>query len=93
MSSDRIRSGLRECPFGGKGSPSQFIVTQAQIEVVTSAKSAEAWQLLVELRTRQEVLERWIASQTLSPGLQQGLRGMLNEVEDQLQLLANALSR
>ena len=61
------------------------------MSVVTPAKSVEAWQRLFELRTQQEVLERWIASETLSPNLQQSLRGMLNEVENQLQLLANAL--
>jgi hypothetical protein len=58
----------------------------------TAAKSAETWQALMEMRCRQEVLERWLASQVLTDNLQQSLRTMLSEVEDQLRSLTNALS-
>jgi hypothetical protein len=59
----------------------------------TPAKSAETWQALMELRCKREVLERWLASQVLPDGLQQSLRTMLGEVEEQLRLLTEALSR
>jgi hypothetical protein len=61
--------------------------------MVTPAKSTETWQALMELRCRQEVIERWLASQTLSSGLEHSLRGMLHEVQDQLHLLTNTSSR
>jgi len=61
--------------------------------MVTPTKSAETWQALMELRCRREVIERWLASQVLPDGLQQSLRTMPGEIEDQLRLLTNALSR
>jgi hypothetical protein len=60
--------------------------------MLTTAKSAETWQALMEMRCRQEVLERWLASQVLTENLQHSLRTMLSEVEDQLQSLTNTLS-
>ena len=58
----------------------------------TPANSAETWQALVELRCRQEVLERWLASQVLPGYLRYGLHAMLGEVEEQLQSLTKDLS-
>ena len=43
----------------------------------------------MELRCRREILERWLASQVLTDNLQQSLRTMLSEVEDQLRALAS----
>jgi hypothetical protein len=48
--------------------------------MVTPTKSAEAWQALMELRCKREVLERWLASHVLPEGLEQSLRTMLGEV-------------
>jgi hypothetical protein len=61
--------------------------------MLTTAKSAETWQVLMEMRCRQEVLERWLASQVLTENLQHSLRAMLSEVEDQLHSLTNTLSK
>jgi len=61
--------------------------------MATPAKSAETWQALMELRCRQEIIERWLASQSVSSGLEQSLRGMLHEVQDQLHVLTSTLSR
>ncbi|MFZ1135489.1 MAG: hypothetical protein WAN69_11100 [Candidatus Korobacteraceae bacterium] len=47
----------------------------------------------MQLRCRQEILERWLASQVLTDGLQQGLRAMLAEVEEQLRTVTDALPR
>jgi hypothetical protein len=57
--------------------------------MLTTAKSAETWQALMEMRCRQEILERWLASQLLTENLQHSLRTMLSEVEDQLRALAS----
>ncbi len=56
------------------------------------SKSAETWQALMELRCRREVIERWLASRVLPDDQQQSLRGMLREIEDQLQVLSRTLS-
>ena len=61
--------------------------------MLNTAKSSETWQVLMELRCRREVLERWLASQVLTENLQHSLRTMLSEVEDQLHSLTNALSK
>jgi hypothetical protein len=61
--------------------------------MLTQAKSAETWQALMQMRCRQEILERWLASEVLPSGLRQGLQGMLHEVEDQLRALTNTTSR
>ena len=61
--------------------------------MLNTAKSAETWQALMELRCRREVLERWLANQVLTENLQQSLRTILSEVEDQLRSLTNALSK
>jgi hypothetical protein len=61
--------------------------------MLTQAKSGENWQALVALRCRQEVIQRWLASQVLPSNLRQSLQAMLTEVEDQLQSLTNSLSR
>jgi hypothetical protein len=61
--------------------------------VLTPAKSAEVVHTLMQLRCRQEILERWLASQVLTDGLQQGLRAMLAEVEEQLRTVTDALPR
>ncbi len=53
--------------------------------MVRSTKSAETWQALIELRCRREVIERWLASPLLPDDLQQSLRSMLREVDDQLE--------
>jgi hypothetical protein len=62
---------------------------QARTAMLNTAQSAETWQRLMELRCRREVLERWLVSQVLTENLQQSLRTMLNEVEDQLRALAS----
>jgi hypothetical protein len=59
----------------------------------TQTKFAETWQALMQLRCRQEILERWLASEVLTTGLRQSLQAMLREVEDQLQSLTNVLPR
>jgi len=41
----------------------------------------------MQLWCRQEVLECWFSSQILPRGLQQSLRAMLAEAEEQLQVL------
>jgi len=61
--------------------------------MITPAKSADTLHALMQLRCRQEILERWLASQILPNGLQQSLRTMLAEVEEQLRLFSDALSR
>ena len=45
-------------------------------------------QRVIELRCRQEILQRWLASEVLTGGLQQSLRAMLCEVEEQLRGLS-----
>jgi len=57
------------------------------------AKSADSLYALMQLRCRREILERWLASEVLPEGLQQGLRTTLAEVEQQLQVLIDALPR
>ena len=52
-----------------------------------SAKSADSVQAIMQLRCRQEVLERWLASQVLPAGLHQSLYAMLVEVTEQLNAL------
>ncbi len=47
----------------------------------------------MQLRCRQEVLERWLASQVLPDGLQQSLYAMLAEVREQLSVLTDVSSR
>jgi hypothetical protein len=59
---------------------------------VKLAQTAEALPTLMQLRCRKEILEHWLASQVLTDGLQQGLRAMLAEVDDQLHSLATARS-
>ena len=66
---------------------------QTQTAMLTPAKPDETWQTLIALRCRQEIIERWLASQILPDGLRQILHAMLREVEDQLLLLTNAISR
>ncbi len=61
--------------------------------MVKPAQSAETWQVLIELRCRREIIERWLASQSLSVGLRHSIQAMLHECEDQLQSLTRALSR
>lgn len=65
---------------------------QTQTAMLTPEKSAEIWQTLMQLRGRQEILERWLASEVLPNGLRQSLQTMLREVQDQLRILTNALS-
>ena len=61
--------------------------------MLTPTKSAETWQTLIALRCRREIIERWLASQTVSGSLRETLHAMLREVEDHLQLLTNATSK
>jgi hypothetical protein len=63
-----------------------------QTAVLKSANPAEVVHTLMQLRCRQEILERWLASEVLTDGLRESLHGMLAEVEDQLRSLAAALS-
>jgi hypothetical protein len=56
--------------------------------MATPANSSDQLQRLMELRSRKEILERWLASEVLIEGLQQSLRGMLREVEEQLRTIA-----
>ena len=53
-------------------------------QVATPAKSAETLHALMQLRCRQEILERWLASEVLPAGIEQSLRAMLDEVQDRL---------
>ena len=43
----------------------------------------------MQLRCRQEILERWLASEVLTDGLQQSLRAMLGEVKEQLGMMGS----
>jgi hypothetical protein len=61
--------------------------------VLQPGKSAETMYTLMQLRSRQEILERWLASQVLTDGLQQGLRAMLAGVEEQLRAVTDGLPR
>jgi hypothetical protein len=61
--------------------------------MVALETSAETLQELTQLRCRQEILERWLASQVLPDGLEQGLRASLAEVEEQLKTLIETLPR
>ena len=58
-----------------------------------SANPGEAVHTLMQLRCRQEVLERWLASQVLPDSLREGLRGMLAEVEEQMRTITDALPK
>ena len=53
--------------------------------MVSAAKSGEIWQSLVNLRSQREIVERWLASQSLTPAAEECLRVMLRDIEDQLQ--------
>lgn len=55
-------------------------------------KSAEAWQSLVELGRRREIIQRWLASRSLPDDVRQSLQTMLREIEDQLQSLSQMLA-
>jgi hypothetical protein len=44
-------------------------------------------QRVLELRCREEILQRWLASEVLTDGLQQSLRAMLGEVVEQLRAI------
>jgi hypothetical protein len=46
---------------------------------------------MIELRCRREILQRWLASEVLPDNLQQGLRAMLGEVEQQMQAVYGRL--
>jgi hypothetical protein len=48
------------------------------------ANPVERLTRLMELRCRQEILQRWLASEVLTQNLQQSLRIMLVDVEEQL---------
>lgn len=61
--------------------------------MVSTTKSAETWQTLIELRCQREIVERWLASSTLAPLTEQFLREVLRDVEDQLQALSNVTPR
>jgi hypothetical protein len=54
-------------------------------------ESSETWQRFMELRSRREVIERWLTSCSLPDNTQQNLRAMLRDVEDQLQALTDQL--
>ncbi len=58
-----------------------------------SANSGDTVHALMQLRCRQEVLERWLASQVLPAGLQQGLYAMLAEVREQLKVFTDVSPR
>ena len=49
--------------------------------------SSERFDRLMQLRCRQEILERWLASEVLTDGLQQSQRAMLGEVKEQLGMM------
>jgi hypothetical protein len=51
---------------------------------------SEQFQQVMELRCRQEILQRWLASEVLTDGLQQSLRAMLGEVEERLRAMSIA---
>lgn len=57
------------------------------------AKSADTLHALMQLRCRQEVLERWLASEVLPAGLQQSLHAMLAEVRQQLSAVTDVSPR
>jgi len=68
-------------------------VANAEGSIITPAKSADTLHALMQLRCRQEILERWLASQIIPNGLQQGLRAMLTEVEEQLRVFSGGFPR
>ena len=74
-------------------SEDNLIVTRAKGDLVNQAKSAETLHALMELRCRQEVIERWLVNQELPEGLRQSLRATLAEVEEQLKVLTYTLPR
>ena len=41
--------------------------------------------MLVNLRSQREIVERWLASQTLTPSAEECLRAMLRDIDEQLQ--------
>ena len=55
--------------------------------MVSAAKSGETWQTLVNLRTQRDIVQRWLASQTLTPSAEDCLRLLLRDIEDRLQAL------
>ena len=57
--------------------------------VTSPIESGDSLHALMQLRCRQEILQRWLASEVLPAGLQQGLRAMLAEVEEQLRALSS----
>jgi hypothetical protein len=57
----------------------------------TSLNSGEAWQQLMELRCRREIIEGWLATSALSDDVKQNLRPKACEVDDQLQTLEKQL--
>jgi hypothetical protein len=61
--------------------------------MVSAPKSAETWQKLVSLRSQREIVERWLASQALTPIAEEFLRGLLDDIEGQLQDLTESLPR
>lgn len=56
-----------------------------------AAESGDAWEELMELRCRRQVIERWLASCSLPDSLQQYLYAMLREIDDQLPRLTKQL--
>ena len=46
---------------------------------------------VIELRCRQEILQRWLSSEVLTDGLQQSLNTMLDEIVEQLRTLGATL--
>ena len=70
-----------------------YATMQTQTAMLTPEKSAETWQTLMQLRCRQEILERWLSSEILPNGLRQSLQAMLCEVDDQLRILMTCSQR
>jgi hypothetical protein len=48
-------------------------------------------QRVIELRCRQEILQRWLAGDLLTDALRPSLRAMLHEVEEQLEAVCGRL--
>jgi hypothetical protein len=65
-------------------------IKKMMIAMLTPTRCSESWQALMELRGRQEVIERWLASGQLPEDLQRSLQTMLAEVEEQARSISDA---
>jgi hypothetical protein len=65
-----------------------LIVPMQMMRVQRQNISENLLQRVMELQCRREILQRWLASEVLTNGLEQSLHTMLGEVEEQLRALS-----